>query len=34
MLNLYGWATGAMVVGALGIIGGVLVHLFVDENTE
>jgi predicted MFS family arabinose efflux permease len=34
ILNLYGWATGAMVVGALGIIGGVLVHLFVDENAK
>lgn len=30
----YGWATGGIVVGGLGIIGGVIIHLFVTENPD
>lgn len=30
----YGWATRAIVVGSLGIIGGVIIHLFVTENPD
>ena len=33
-LGSYGWAAGSLVVGLLGIIGGVIVHLFVVENPE
>jgi len=34
LLTSYGWAYASTVVGILGIISGVLVHLFVTENPQ
>ena len=34
LLTSYGWAHASTVVGILGIISGVLVHLFVTENPQ